>query len=136
MRGPLRDNGSMPRFPDHRPRRLRATAALRAMVRETSLSPRNLIYPLFVTHASGEPREIGSMPGNYHWPLESVAREVASVAELGIPAVLLFGIPEEKDAVGSGAYAEDGVVQRAVRAIKREVPQMVVVTDVCLCEYT
>jgi len=106
------------------------------MVRETSLSPRNLIYPLFVTHASGEPREIGSMPGNYHWPLHRIDGEVAAVAELGIPAVLLFGIPEEKDAAGSAAYAEGGVVQRAVRAIKREVPEMVVITDVCLCEYT
>jgi len=106
------------------------------MVRETSLSPRNLIYPLFVTYASGEPREIGSMPGNYHWPVDVVAREAASVAELGIPAVLLFGIPEAKDAAGSGAYAEEGVVQRAVRAIKREVTDLVVITDVCLCEYT
>src|SRR5881227_2307813 len=104
----------MPRFPDHRPRRLRATDALRAMVRETTFAPRNLIYPLFVTYALGEPREIRSMPGNYHWPVERVAHEVATVAELGIPAVLLFGIPEEKDAVGSGAYAEDGIVQRAV----------------------
>jgi porphobilinogen synthase len=106
------------------------------MVRETTLDVGDLIYPLFVTHLSGEPREIASMPGNFHWPVERVAAEVEAVAALSIPAVLLFGIPEAKDAVGSGAYAEAGVVQRAVRAIKRAVPEMVVMTDVCLCEYT
>ncbi len=106
------------------------------MVRETTLAVDDLIYPLFVTRAGGEPTEIGSMPGNYHWPVERVAAEAEAVAALGIPAVLLFGIPEAKDAVGSGAYDEGGVVQRAVRAIKRAVPELFVVTDVCLCEYT
>jgi porphobilinogen synthase len=126
----------MPRFPVHRPRRLRATPALRAMVRETALDLTDLIYPLFVTHLAGEPREIASMPGNFHWPVARVAGEVEAIAALGLPAVLLFGIPETKDSVGSGAYAEAGVVQEAVRAIKRAVPEMVVMTDVCLCEYT
>jgi porphobilinogen synthase len=106
------------------------------MVRETDVDAGDLIYPLFVTHAAGEPREIASMPGNFHWPVDRVASEAAAVFELGIPAVLLFGLPPEKDALGAGAYAERGVVQEAVRAIKRAVPELVVITDVCLCEYT
>lgn len=106
------------------------------MVRETRLSVEELIYPLFVTHEKGVQREIPSMPGNFHWSVERVAAECEAVAALGIPAVLLFGIPEEKDAEGSGAYHEHGVVQRAVREIKRAVPELLVITDVCLCEYT
>jgi porphobilinogen synthase len=106
------------------------------MVRETRLSVEELIYPLFVTHEKGVQREIPSMPGNFHWSVERVAAECEAVAALGIPAVLLFGIPEEKDAEGSGAYHEHGVVQQAVREIKRAVPELLVITDVCLCEYT
>jgi len=123
-------------LPDRRPRRLRGSETLRRLVRETQLSVDDLVYPLFVTHERNTRREIPSMPGNFHWSVDRIAAECAEVASLGIPAVLLFGIPEEKDALGGGAYQETGVVQRAVRAIKREVPELLVVTDVCLCEYT
>ncbi|MFN3653171.1 MAG: porphobilinogen synthase [Armatimonadota bacterium] len=123
-------------IPDRRPRRLRGSETLRRMVRETEVSPADLIYPLFVTHQPNTRREIAAMPGNYHWSVDRIAGECAEVAALGIPAVLLFGIPEEKDACGSGAFDPEGVVQRAVREIKREVPELLVITDVCLCEYT
>jgi porphobilinogen synthase len=123
-------------IPDRRPRRLRRTETLRRMVRETHLSAADFIYPLFVTCERDTQREIAAMPGNYHWSVDRIAAECEAVAALGIPAVLLFGIPEEKDAAGSGAYAEQGVVLRAVREIKRAVPELLVVTDVCLCEYT
>jgi porphobilinogen synthase len=106
------------------------------MVRETRLDPSDFIYPLFVTHVPGTKREIAAMPGNFHWSVDRLAEECEEIYDLGIPAILLFGIPEEKDAVGTGAYHEDGVVQQAVRAIKAAVPPLVVVTDVCLCEYT
>lgn len=106
------------------------------MVRETKLAVDDLIYPLFVTHERETRREIGAMPGNFHWSVDRIARECEEVASLGIPAVLLFGIPEAKDAVGSGAYDERGVVQQAIRAIKRAVPDLLVIPDVCLCEYT
>lgn len=124
----------------HRPRRLRQSAALRAMVRETELNPGDFVYPLFVRHddESGQPapKEIRSMPGVYQWPLSLLAREAESIARLGIPAVILFGIPKHKDPIGLENFAPDGVVQQAIRAIKQAVPQMVVITDVCLCEYT
>jgi len=119
-----------------RPRRLRLTPQLRGLVRETTLEVADLIYPLFATAASGTPRAVSSMPGVSQWPVDRVADEAEEAAQLGIPAVLLFGIPATKDPTGSDAYATDGVVQRAVRAIKRAVPDLVVVTDVCLCEYT
>jgi porphobilinogen synthase len=119
-----------------RPRRLRATAALRALARETRLSLDQLVYPLFVTHGRNVRREIPSMPENYHWSPDRLAGEVEEIARLGLRSVLLFGIPAEKDAVGSEAYAEDGIVQEAVRRIKAAVPEMLVITDVCLCEYT
>ncbi len=121
-----------------RPRRLRLTPQLRAMVRETQLAPDDFIYPLFVTHGRNEnaPREIRSMPGVYQWSPNLLAREAESIAALGIPAVLLFGIPAEKDPVGLENFASDGIVQQATRVIKDAVPQMIVVTDVCLCEYT
>lgn len=122
--------------PDRRPRRLRRGAALRRMVRETHVSIDDLVYPLFITHEAETRREIGAMPGNYHWSVDRVAAECEEIASLGIPAVLLFGIPEEKDPVGSGAYHAHGVVQQAVREIKKAVPELVVITDVCLCEYT
>jgi porphobilinogen synthase len=119
-----------------RPRRLRLTAALRGLVREAHVSPGRLVYPLFVTDAAAKPRAVASMPGVSQWPVDLVSGEAEAAFRLGIPAVLLFGIPASKDAVGSGSHAADGVVQRAVRAIKRAVPELLVITDVCLCEYT
>ncbi len=118
-----------------RPRRLRATAALRELVRETELNARDFIYPLFVRHGSGR-SEIRSMPGVYQLSVEDAVREVEASAQAGIKAVILFGIPAEKDPVGLENFAEDGIVQQAIRAIKKAVPEMLVVTDVCLCEYT
>jgi len=106
------------------------------MVRETALSVDDLIYPLFVAPGAGIKREISSMPGVYHFSVDTIVRECAEVAGAGIPAVLLFGLPETKDERGSGAWDENGVVQRAIRAIKKETPELVVITDVCLCEYT
>jgi porphobilinogen synthase len=119
----------------NRPRRLRATPALRAMVRETELNPRDFIYPLFVRHGTGR-SEIRSMPGVYQLSVEESVREAESAMLLGVKAVILFGIPKEKDPIGLENFAEDGIVQQAIRAIKKEIPEMVVVTDVCLCEYT
>ncbi|MEK7324655.1 MAG: porphobilinogen synthase [Chloroflexota bacterium] len=119
-----------------RPRRLRLNPQLRAMMRETQLAPDDFIYPLFVTHGRNEKNEIRSMPGVYQWSPDLLAREAESIAALGIPAVLLFGIPAEKDPVGLENFAPDGIVQQATRVIKESVPEMIVVTDVCLCEYT
>ena len=126
----------MTTFPTVRMRRTRRNEALRGLVRETHLSVEQLIYPLFIAEGIDEPREISSMPGIVQWPVEDVGREVGRVAGLGIAAVLLFGIPDEKDEVGSQAYAEQGVIQQAIRRIKAEAPEVVVITDVCLCEYT
>ncbi len=109
---------------------------LRAMVRETSLSKNDFIYPLFVVPGKNVRKEVSSMPGVYQMSVDQIVRECVDVKSLGIPAVILFGIPEEKDEVGSGAYEEFGVVQQALRAIKKEVPDLVLITDVCLCEYT
>ena len=119
-----------------RPRRLRANAALRRMVRETRLDPSRLIYPLFVTAAASEPQPIASMPGISQWPVRDILAEARSAANLGIGAVLLFGIPASKDAAGSGSYDPEGVVQGAVRQLKGALPDLLVITDVCLCEYT
>jgi porphobilinogen synthase len=119
-----------------RPRRLRRTPALRRMVRETRLSPDQLIHPLFVVPGQGVRNPVESMPGVFQLSVDGIVAECKEVHGLGIPAVLLFGIPEHKDATGTGAYADDGIVQRAVRAIKEAVPELVVITDVCLCEYT
>jgi len=123
-------------FPVVRPRRLRRTATLRDLVRETELNARDFIYPLFVAPGTGVRREIASMPGNHHWSVDTVVDEVGSAWEEGIRAVILFGIPERKDAVGSEAWDEDAAVQRSVAALKTAFPELVVVTDVCLCEYT
>ncbi len=117
-------------------RRLRRSDALRALVRETRLSPSDLVYPLFVTHGEGVRDEISSMPGQYHLSLDQLPREAGELRSLGIPAVLLFGLPAEKDEVGSEAYHADGIVQRAIRVLKEASPGLVVITDVCLCEYT
>lgn len=119
----------------NRPRRLRATPALRAMVRETELNARDLIYPLFVRHGAGR-NEIRSMPGVYQLSVDEVVCEAEAAMQSGVKAVILFGIPKEKDPVGLENFADDGIVQQAIRAIKKEIPEMVVVTDVCLCEYT
>ncbi|MDO8673710.1 MAG: porphobilinogen synthase [Dehalococcoidia bacterium] len=123
-------------FPVQRLRRLRGSEPLRQMVRETHLNIGDFIYPLFITHERSVKREISSMPGNYQWSLDILPAEIEEIARLGVPAVLLFGLPESKDEVGSGAYDDHGIVQEAVRVIKRTVPEMLVVTDVCLCEYT
>ncbi len=119
-----------------RPRRLRVSPGLRRLVRETRVSVDDFVYPLFVTHGTNVRNEIASMPGVFQWSIDKLAAEAESIAELGIPAVLLFGLPAEKDPVGTENFAEDGIVQRAVRELKRAVPELVVVTDVCLCEYT
>ena len=118
-----------------RPRRLRATPAIRAMVRETELNARDFIYPLFVRHGTGR-SEIRSMPGVYQLSVAESVREAEAAARSGVNAVILFGIPKEKDPIGLENFSEDGIVQQAIRAIKKEIPEMVVVTDVCLCEYT
>ncbi len=106
------------------------------MLRETSLSPDNFIYPLFVTFGKGVKKEISSMPGCFQESVDIIVRHAKEVYSLGIPSVMLFGIPEHKDEIGSGAYAEHGVVQKAIKAIKNKVPELVVITDVCMCEYT
>jgi len=123
-------------FPISRPRRLRQSPALRDMLRETILTTKDLIYPLFVRHGEGIKEEIASMPGQYQWSLDLLAGEVESIAELGIPAVILFGLPAEKDPIGMENFAADGIIQRAIHIIKAAVPEMIVITDVCLCEYT
>jgi len=119
-----------------RPRRLRSSEGLRAIVRETRLAPEQLIYPMFVCPGEGIKKEISSMPGNYHWSVDTLVEEVRAVKSLGIGGIMLFGIPETKDELATSAYADRGVVQEAVRALKREVKEMLVITDVCLCEYT
>lgn len=119
-----------------RPRRLRRTSALRRMVQETTLSPSDFIYPLFVRHGSDIQQPIRSMPGQSQWSVDKLANEARQIAALGIPAVILFGIPEHKDCFGSENYNPDGVVPRAIREIKNAVPEMIVVSDMCFCEYT
>jgi len=123
-------------YPVHRMRRLRAKESLRSLVRETHLQPSQLVLPLFVCPGEGVRREISAMPGNYQLSVDELVKECGQVQRLGLGGVILFGIPESKDELASGAYAEDGIIQRAVRAIKREVPELLVITDVCNCEYT
>ena len=120
----------------HRPRRLRKTDAIRSLVRETRLAPENFVLPLFVCPGSGVRREISSMPGVYNLSIDETQKEVAAAYELGVRSIILFGLPETKDEVGSGAYAEDGIVQRAIRAIRQSTPDMIIMADTCLCEYT
>jgi porphobilinogen synthase len=126
----------LPRPSAQRPRRLRLSAALRAMVRETHPSPADLIYPLFVTHGQRQRREISSMPGVFQLSPDQLAAEAEALAALGIPAVMLFGLPAEKDPMGLENFASDGIVQQAIRALKAAAPDLVVISDVCLCEYT
>ena len=123
-------------FPITRMRRLRSSESMRSLVRETHLEPSQFILPLFVCEGEGVRREISSMPGNAQMSVDRIVAECAEVQSLGIGGVILFGIPDTKDELASGGYAEDGIVQRAVRAIKREVPKLSVITDVCNCEYT
>jgi len=123
-------------FPAYRPRRLRKTPALRALVREAELSPAELIYPLFVKFGTGKRDEIASMPGVFQLTLDQLPAEIDELKRLGVPAVILFGLPDAKDVAGSGAFAEDGIVQQAIRAIKAHDPEFMVITDVCMCEYT
>lgn len=126
----------MANFPQFRLRRLRRTESLRALFRETHIGINNMVYPLFVVEGSGIKQEIASMPGVFRFSVDKLQREVEEVTGLGIPAVILFGIPENKDDVGTEAYSRDGIVQQAIRAIKKTVPELLVITDVCLCEYT
>lgn len=123
-------------FPEYRARRLRRTKNLRALVRETHLTVDDIIYPLFVCEGEKIKQEVRSMPGVYRLSLDNLLNEVASALELGIKAVLLFGIPFKKDEVGSSAFVKDGIIQKAVRRLKEKFPELVVITDVCLCEYT
>ncbi len=123
-------------FPTLRLRRLRTTPNLRAMVRETTLSPTQFIYPLFVVHGHGIHEEISSMPGVYHQSIDQLARDVEEISELRIPAIILFGVPAHKDLLGEENFADDGIVQQAIRAIKQANPELLVITDVCMCEYT
>jgi porphobilinogen synthase len=123
-------------FPTARPRRLRATPALRRMVRETSLAPDDFIYPLFITHGRGVPEPIPSMPGVSQRSVDQLPSLAEDVARLGVPAVILFGIPEHKDPIGEENFDPGGVIPRAIRALKDAIPELVVITDVCLCEYT
>ena len=123
-------------FPTQRLRRLRATPAIRNLVRETHLQPSQFILPLFVCPGEGVRREIGSMPGNYQLSIDELVKECAEVQSLGIGGVILFGLPETKDEMASGAYDDNGIVQRAIRALRKETPGLLISTDVCNCEYT
>jgi porphobilinogen synthase len=125
-----------PAFPTTRLRRLRRTTALRDMFRETVLSPLDFIYPLFIVEGQNIKKEISSMPSQYQMSIDNALRECEELIELGINSIILFGIPNEKDETGSGAYSDDGIIQKAVNAIKSRFPDLIVITDVCLCEYT
>jgi porphobilinogen synthase len=122
-------------FPITRLRRLRQSEQLRSMVRETRLSPTSLVYPLFVCPGEGVRKAVGSMPGVFNLSVDEAVSEARQANALGVPAIILFGLPEKKDELATGAWAEDGIVQQAARAIKREVPKLVILGDVCLCEY-
>jgi porphobilinogen synthase len=119
-----------------RPRRLRRTASIREMVRETRLSVKDFISPLFVKHGQGIKDPIPSMPGQFQFSVDTLVNEAQELWSLGVPSIILFGLPDRKDAFGSKAWAEDGIVQQAISAVKEQLPQMLVITDVCLCEYT
>ena len=123
-------------FPDYRPRRLRQNELFRSMVRETRLSPSQFIYPLFIKAGKGIREEISSMPGVYRLSVDQLAKEAKDCLDAGVTSVLLFGLPASKDAMGTGAHIKDGIVQQAVRELKNVAPGLMVVTDVCLCEYT
>lgn len=122
-------------FPIHRPRRLRTNNEIRRMVRETGLTPDDLIYPLFVTFGKGVRKKISSMPGCYQMSVDEIVKEARKIFNVGIPAIILFGIPEHKDEKGSEAYNPKGIVQKAIKSVKDKVPELIVITDVCMCEY-
>ncbi|MBD3223435.1 MAG: porphobilinogen synthase [Caldithrix sp.] len=122
--------------PYYRPRRLRRNENIRSMIRETQLSPKDFIYPLFVVEEKGVKNPIKSMPGNFQWSIDLLVEEVKNIHQLGIPAIILFGIPADKDDRGSDAMDDNGIIQRAVKEVKNAVPDMYVITDVCFCEYT
>lgn len=124
------------RFPEYRPRRLRRNENIRRMVRETRLSVDDLVYPVFAAAGNGIKRPVESMPGVYNLSVDMLSEEIGKASELNIPAVLIFGVPDKKDSAGTGAYSDEGVVQQAVRAVKKDFPEIMVITDVCLCEYT
>ncbi|MCX5993059.1 MAG: porphobilinogen synthase [Chloroflexi bacterium] len=126
----------MPLFPDLRMRRLRKSPALRSLVRESHLDPGDLVFPLFIVEGKGIKKEIDSMPGIFHFSVDSLAAEIDELARLKVPGVLLFGVVNDKDETGSAALNPEGVVQQAIRVIKKAAPHMIVVTDICLCEYT
>jgi porphobilinogen synthase len=123
-------------FPEYRPRRLRRNENFRRLIRETRLNVDDLVYPLFVIEGKNIKKPIDSMPGNFQMSADNIVKETRNVRELGIPAILLFGIPSQKNELATGAFAKDGVIQQAVKKIKNEVPDILVITDVCLCEYT
>ena len=123
-------------FPEYRPRRMRRNEALRRMIRETELTAANFILPLFAVEGKGVRNPIPSMPGHYQQSLDHLVKSVKEAADQRIPAVILFGLPDRKDPLGTRAYAKDGIVQKAVRTVKEKVPEMIVITDVCLCQYT
>ncbi len=129
-------NIDLPGFPVSRLRRLRRSTTIRDMFRETTLAVSDFIYPLFIVEGENFKKEISSMPGQYQMSIDNILIECGELTSLGIGSILLFGIPAEKDEVGTGAYADDGIIQKAVRAIKASFPDMLVITDVCLCEYT
>jgi len=122
-------------YPVHRPRRLRQNEKIRDLVRETEVSIKDLIYPMFAIWGSKVKNEVASMPGIYQLSVENIVEEAKEVASLGISSIILFGLPKDKDEAASGAYAVDGIVQRAIEAVKEKVPELIVITDVCLCEY-
>lgn len=123
-------------FPATRPRRLRATPALRAMVRETSLAPDDFVYPMFAVHGQGIRRPVSSMPGVHQLSVDQIVLEAQEAANLGIPAVILFGVPASKDSLGSENFSTEGIVQQSIRALKAALPRLIVIADVCMCEYT
>ena len=123
-------------FPDYRPRRLRQNEGFRRLVRETTLSVNDLILPLFAIEGKKKKQPIASLPGHFHFSVDNISHAAKEAFDMGIPAVILFGLPSKKDALGTSAYDKNGVVQQAVKAIKSKVPDLVVITDVCLCQYT
>lgn len=123
-------------FPEYRPRRMRQNDTMRSMIRETHLTPDQLVYPLFVLPGKGQRDEVSSMPGVFRLSIDQLQKEAKECLELGIRSVILFGLPEKKDAVGSGAYARNGIIQQAIKELKNKAPDLNIITDVCLCEYT
>lgn len=123
-------------FPEYRPRRMRQTDAFRRMIRETVLTPNDFILPLFVIKGKGIQNPIASMPGQFHLSIDNLVKTAKQAYDLGVPAIMLFGIPDKKDAMGTPAYAKDGIVQKAVKELKSKLPDLMVITDVCLCQYT